>query len=196
MKNPKESRSITSGEEALTEKQVKKLINNCTDVEEVALLSLAITSGMRRADVVSVKEVNFEPEERSLSYEEKKKDRIKQIHLPQKTVGRLERWLNSRGSNSKYIFPARQENSSTGHLSGKTAYNILQRNLDKNNIDNRPFHALRATCVKLCQKKGWSPEETAKYIGDTVETIQKHYSTPSREEMKEVTEEKSLGDMV
>ncbi len=194
MKYPNKSK--TSGEQALTERQVKKLINNCTDVEEVALLSLAITSGMRRADIVRVKKNNFEPEERELSYDEKKKDRIKIIHLPQKTVGRLQRWLNSRASNSKYIFPARQSNSSTGHMSGKTAYNILQRNLEKNDIDNRPFHALRATCVKLCQKKGWTPEETARYIGDNVETVQKHYSTPSREEMKQVSEEKSLGDMV
>lgn len=183
----------TSGEYALTEEQAKELINNCPDLKEATLLALTITTGMRRSDIVRVKVRDLNLEENKVAYEEMKKDdRIKIVKIPQKVTAMIERWLNVRDDKSKFLFPAKQKNSKTGHLSGRTAYNILQRNLDRLGLEHRPFHSLRATCVKMCQKKGWTPEQTAKHIGDTIETVRRHYKTPSDEEMFKVGEEKSL----
>jgi integrase len=89
------------------------------------------------------------------------------------------------------MFP--KENNVKKHLCSKTAYNMLQRNLSKLGFkENVPFHALRATCIKLCQKAGWTPEQTSKHVGDTIRVIQEHYSTPSIEEMKSVTRSKPI----
>jgi len=184
---------VTSGEHALTPNQVKKLIDNCPYVEDAALLSLAISTGMRRSDIVRVLTRDVNIVENKVAYREKKKgDRTRVVGIPQKTTTLTERWMNVRDDSSKFLFPPRQHGSDNQHISGRTAYNILQRELKRNNMEGRPFHALRATCVKLCQKKGWSPEQTAKHIGDTVNTVQKHYSTPSDEEMFKVAKEKSL----
>lgn len=186
-------KSVKSGKHSLTQKQVQDLINNCPHIENAALLSLAVTTGMRRSDIIRVKVNDLKLEENKVRYREKKKgDRIRVVGVPDKTVTLISRWLNVRDSNSDFLFPARQSNSSTGHISGRTAYNMFQRELERNGLDKRPFHSLRATCVKLCQKRGWSPEQTAEHIGDRVDTVQKHYSTPSDEEMFKVAREKSL----
>jgi integrase len=90
----------------------------------------------------------------------------------------------------KWLFPSVFANST--HMSSRTAYNILQRNLKKANLPQRPFHALRATCVKMCQRARWSAEQTAEHLDDQVRTIQQHYSTPSDEEMKKIAEERKI----
>jgi len=185
--------SNTSGEHALNEEQVRKLIDNCPELEHATLLSLAVTTGMRRSDIVRVKVDNIDINENKIAYKEmKKNDRIVVVSIPQRTTAMIQRWLNVRDIDSDYLFPAKQSNSSTGHISGRTAYNILQRNLDRVGLEQRPFHSLRATCIKLCQKKGWTPEQTSKHVGDKIETIQKYYLTPSDEEMSSVAQEKSL----
>ena len=187
------SKTITSGEQALTQKQVKDLIDTCPNIEEAALLSLTVSTGMRRSDIIRVKVRDLNLDENKVSYREKKKgDRIRTVGIPGKTVTKIRQWLNARNSDSKFLFPARQGNSSTGHISGRTAYNVFQRNLERLGLEKRPFHSLRATCVKLCQRRGWSPEQTARHIGDRVDTVQKHYSTPSDEELFSVSQEKEL----
>ena len=187
------SKTITSGEQALTQKQVKDLIDTCPNIEEAALLSLTVSTGMRRSDIIRVKVRDLNLDENKVSYREKKKgDRIRTVGIPGKTVTKIRQWLNARNSDSEFLFPARQENSSTGHISGRTAYNVFQRNLERLGLEKRPFHSLRATCVKLCQRRGWSPEQTARHIGDRVDTVQKHYSTPSDEELFSVSQEKEL----
>ena len=66
------------------------------------------------------------------------------------------------------------------------SFHILQRNLRKANIPTRPFHALRATCIKLHQAAGLTPEQTQRIVNDSLRVIQQHYTTPSDEEMKTV----------
>jgi integrase len=76
--------------------------------------------------------------------------------------------------------------------SGRTAHRKLQDYCDKAQIPRRPFHALRATCIKFCQRAGWRVEEVAKLTGDTIAVIQEHYSTPSESEMQEAIEKKAI----
>lgn len=75
---------------------------------------------------------------------------------------------------------------------GRTAHYRLQRLCIKAGIPKRPFHALRATCIKFCQAAGWSVEATAKHVGDTILVIQEHYTTPSQSEMKEFAQGKPI----
>ena len=76
--------------------------------------------------------------------------------------------------------------------SGRTAHRRLQEYCDKAGIPRRPFHALRATCVKFCQAAGWRVEEVSKLTGDTIAVIQEHYSTPNDGEMQEAVNLKPI----
>jgi len=183
--------SYRSGELSLTEGQVQRLLESVTELSDLCLLKIALSVGLRRSDIVTIKsaDVNFEKSE--LTFYEQKKNRTKTVPLPDSTLKTLRMWCNI--NRSPFLFPAKRVRTlKTGHISSRYAYDVLQRCLKRAGLPSRPFHALRATCVKMCQKRGWSPEQSAKLLGDRVSTIQQHYTTPSDEEMKEVMKEKGV----
>jgi len=180
----------TSGQKALTMTQSYELLNNITDLEEKTLIALALTTGIRRSDIVAIKTADVNLKKGVILFYESKKKRIKKVPLDKTVINLLSMWM--RINKSKWLFPPKFK-LSPNHLASKTAYNIFQRACEKTGISTpRPFHALRATCVKLCQKKGWSIAKTAELLGDTVNVVEKHYATPSDEEMASEMEEKPL----
>jgi integrase len=181
--------TYTSGQKALTEGQVEKILSFITNLEDLALIKLAICTGIRRKDIVSIKKKDVDFENNTITFYEHKKKRTKTVPLNLNLATTLKMWIEV--SKSDWLFPTRFIEKKQ-HMSSRTAYNILRRNTRKASLPDIPFHALRATCVKLCQRKGWTPEQTAELLGDRISTIQKHYSTPSFEEMKEVANNKAI----
>lgn len=181
-----------TGQKALTEDNIDKLLNVITDLKQLGLIQLAIAGGIRREDIVRIKSNDVNPEDGSITFYEHKKKRTKKIYIPKTVMNTLEMIIKS-NKKEEFLFPGKSESRyGKGHISGKTAYNIFNRYLKKADLDPRPFHALRASCMKLCQKRGWTPEQTAEHTGDTIKVIQEHYSTPSTEEMKETVNKKEL----
>ena len=185
----KTSESQTSGEKALTKNQVKQLLASITDLEEDALIRLALNGGIRRNDIVGIKRDDIDTARRKVGFWEHKKKRFKTIDISDETTRILEMWLNAtKNIKSDYVFLPRKKGAD--HMGDATAYRMLQDNLIKAGLPRRPFHALRATCIKLCQTEGWTIEKTAKHVGDSIRVIQEHYTTPSEEEMSEVMKSK------
>lgn len=181
---------VTSGERSLTLAKVEKLFSVINDIRHEALLRLAVTGGLRREDIVKVMVKDLDIANSSLTFYQRKKRNHHVVYLPCSTVNALEKLINSnKRLNSSYIFPSSKPKRP---ISSRTAYNILQRYLQLAGLDSIPFHALRSTCIKLCQIRGWSPEQTSKHIDDTIRTIQRHYTTPSHEERKEVAIVKAI----
>lgn len=187
MKSKKES--YKSGEKALTHKQVEQLFEHITELQDLVLIKLAVDVGLRRADIVAIKRRDVDLSRETVTFYETKKKRTKTVPISKSTVRSLTMWLNI--NKSDWLFPARFKDSK-GHLSSRSAYNILRKYTQSAKLPNIPFHALRATCVKLHQVAGWTPEQTAKLIGDKVSTVQQHYSVPSDEEMLEITKTKPM----
>lgn len=182
--------NYTSGEKALTEAQIKKLFDYITNFEDLVLIEVAVNLGLRRGDVVAIKIKNINTERKTLSYFEQKKQCIRTVPVPQQLIKNIQMLIKiNKTKKSNYLFPARY---GTGHLSSKQAYNIFQMYLKKAELPPTPFHALRATCVKLYQKRGWTEAETAKLLGDSIRIIHEHYQTPSDEELAEAMETKPL----
>ena len=185
-------RYFRTGRKSLTEGEVNKLLSVITDLEHSALIMLAVSAGIRRGDIVKIKQKDFDYEKRKIIFFESKKNRTHTVYVPNNTAKVIQMLINS-NKNEVYLFPGGTDRKhGKGHISDKSAYNILNRYLEKAGLDKRPFHALRATCIKMCQKKGWKPEETAELVGDSLRVIQEHYSVPSEQEMKEVSEEKAI----
>lgn len=181
---------VTSGEQALTPSKIEKLLSVVDEVKCDALLRLAISGGIRREDIVKILVKDIDIERRSVTFYQHKKKNHHTIYIPLSTVKAIEKLINvNKRMNSPYLFPS---NSPKKPISSRTAYNILQKYLKLSGLNSAPFHALRSTCAKLCQSKGWSPEQTAKHLDDTLKTIQRHYTTPSQEEREEVAREKAI----
>lgn len=181
-----------TGQKALTEENVKSLLESIGNLEHLALIQLGISAGIRREDIVRIKTKDIDFNKGTVVFYEHKKRRTKTV-FPGTTSMNSLKMLKTINKKSEFLFPGRSEKKyGKGHLSGRQAYNILNTYLEKAGLDKRPFHALRATCIKLCQKKGWTAEQTAEHVGDTIRVIQEHYATPSTDEMRQVASEKSL----
>jgi len=172
-----------SGEKALTPREVEQFLAVVTDIRDLALFQIALSCGLRRDDIVHINKADIDFLEKKLVFREKKKKRIHTVYLTDRVLTTIKMVLNAYGKEKdKRLFP----------ISSKTAYNRFQRYLDRAGLPRRPFHSIRATCIKLCQAKGWGEAKTAAHVGDKVTTIQEHYLTPSPAEMREIVQEKGV----
>lgn len=170
-----------TGQKALTPPQINKLISVIDNLMDEVLITTAISTGIRRHDITMILDSNINHEQNYIEFNEKKKGgKIKRTYISKETSNLIKKWQNIK-PRSKYLFPGRNNKP----ISDKTAYNKLQKYLERAGLPNRPFHALRATAYKIAQSKGWSVREAAEHIGDSTRVAEEHYGTPSTEEMKE-----------
>ena len=181
------SGKYTIGQDALTEKEYEKLCNVCNSLEEETLLKFAVSTALRREDIVNVLWDNIVLDEQnrkgSVKFSENKKGGIiRTIPIGANLTQLLLKYRKTCKPNQKKLFD----------FCSKTAYNKFQTLCDRAGIRRRPIHALRSTFIKRAQKSGWSPEAVCALTGDTLRVIQEHYATPSDQEMTEVAQEKEI----
>jgi integrase len=184
----------TTGEKALTPTEWAKLQTYIDNLEDEVLFKLAISTGIRREDIghsktkntgIRISDITELPNGTGkLKFTEHKKNRIHEVPLSKEMMRLIKLLINSRDKSAKTPFLIT--------YSGRTCHRRLQYYCDCAGISRRPFHALRGTCIKFCQKAGWRIEEVARLTGDTIAVIQEHYSTPSESEMQEAIETKCI----
>lgn len=177
------SASYKSGEKALSRKEYEKLIAVVDNTEDELLIKLAVTTGLRREDLCALKISNINLEDETLTFHESKKSRDRTIYLSPEIILLIKKFAgNGAGKGREKLF----------RFTGRTAYRHLNSWCRVAQIPERPFHSLRATCVKFAQQAGWKPEEVAKLTGDSIRVIQEHYSTPTEGDMKEAVTKRSI----
>jgi len=155
----------------------------CGTLEDRVMIMLAVSLGLRRSDLVRVKTANINFAVHRLTYLEKKKgDRIRVVPIGVKLEQEMKMLIKTLPKNQDTLFSFKD----------RQAYNRFAALCERAGIEQRPFHALRATCVKFCQANGWKPEEVAELIGDSLQVIQAHYSVPSDAEMGETMRTKEV----
>ena len=169
-----------SGQDALTKLEYEKVLGAIDNFQDELLIRLTVATGMRREDIVGVKVKDINFQESYLSFYEHKKRKIHTVYLPENIILLIQRYLKTIPANQEKLFD----------LCSKTAYNHFQSACVIAGVKRRPFHALRATCIKFCQANGWSMEQTATHVDDTIRVIQEHYNAPSQAEMKQTTTNK------
>lgn len=170
-----------SGEKALTKTEYEKLIKAIGNLEHELLIRLAVATGIRREDIVNIRIKDIDLKNCSLSFYERKKKKIHTVFFSEEIEKLIEKHLNTIKKREKLF-----------DFSGRTAWNILNHYCEIAGIEKRPFHALRATCVKFAQDAGWTAQQTAAHIDDTIETVQEHYSIPSKGEMADLAKKKAI----
>jgi len=186
----KSEKRYKTGRDALSEPEVELLLSKIPHLEDDALLRLAISTGIRREDVVAIRLENVDLEKGVIKFWESKKKRTWIAYIGGTALNTLEQHINKLPKGTPWLFPSPR--GVKHHVSGRHAYNVLQRHLARVGLRGRPFHALRATCIKLASKRGWKPEEVAELTGDSIEVIQEHYETPSEDEMISASSSRSV----
>jgi integrase len=183
-----------SGQHALTPKQVKELLLSFSSLQDKAMIALAVSIGLRREDLVSVKKNDYDSKQGSITYYESKKKRTRTVYIPsQETIQLLNMHLDS-CRKSEWLFPSPKETGKfkSAHISSRHVYDVLNEHLEAVGLGRRPFHALRATCYKMCQEAGWTQRKACELIGDSLMVAELHYNAPSDEEMRGIAKEKQL----
>lgn len=175
------SEKYKSGEKSLSKKEYEKLISVIDNIQDELLIKLAITTGIRREDLCSLKIGNINLEEGTLTFHESKKNLDRSIYLAPEIVLLIKKFLKTQPKREKLF-----------SFTGRTAYSHLNHWCVIAGIPERPFHALRATCVKFCQAAGWSASEVSSLTGDTIRVIQEHYATPTDGDMREAIRTKVI----
>ncbi len=175
--------SYRTGEHSLSRKEYGRLLDACSSIEDELMVKVGVSLGLRRYDLTHVMIADIDLDERTMSYHEKKKgNRIRTVYLSGKLAQLIVKYLKTIPNTQTRLFS----------FCDKTAYNRLQNLCDIARIPRRPFHALRATCIKFHHAAGWDEEQTAELVGDSIRVIQDHYATPSKSEMREATETKDV----
>ena len=171
-----QSGKYRTGQDSLTKTEYALLLEKINNYEDEVLIRLTVATGMRREDVVNVNVADIDLAEGKLSFYEHKKRKIHTVYIPDGVVQVIEKYLRTLPKKQKKLLD----------LCSRTAYNRFQSCLVRAGLRRRPFHALRATCIKFCQAEGWTAEQTARHVDDRISTIQKHYTVPSEGEMKDI----------
>lgn len=175
------------GKYSFTEKEVNKLLEKVDNLEDEILIRVAIGNGLRRLDISRLKVKNIDLDEKKITFWEHKKRRWKTQPISEGLKKYLTMYLKTLDSKQEYLF-----SFGKSKYGDKTAYNRLHALCQKAGVEPKPFHALRSTCVKRCQKAGWTIQQTAEYVGDTENVVKIHYTVPSEDEMRELVDEKPI----
>ncbi len=186
-----QSEKYRSGEKALTKPEYEKVLSVTTDLQDELLIRMAVATGLRREDLCKIEVANINLQDKTLLFHEAKKDRRDKAtgNIVEKwrtielqpivivTIQKFWKTLPKEQQKRRYLFD----------FVGRTAYRHFNHWCEVAGIPQRPFHSLRATCIKFAHANGWTDEQIAKLTGDKISTIQEHYMTPSVDEMREVT---------
>jgi integrase len=77
----------------------------------------------------------------------------------------------------------------SSHISSRQVYNVLNKHLIEAGVESRPFHALKATCYKICKGANWTPRIAAELLGDSLIVTKTHYGASSVGEMKKTAKD-------
>jgi integrase len=187
---PKREFVLHAGQFALTPDEVSRLLAPIDRLEERALLELALTTGIRREDIVSVPLEGLDLDSRRLKFYEAKKRRTRTVPVDPKVAITLAQYVRTLPKGERWLFPSPRKGGK--HETGRFAWTILNRWLERVGLERRPFHSLRATAYKLAKAKGWSVSMAAAILGDTTRIAEAYYGTPTPGELDELMREKPL----
>ena len=161
---------------SLTIDEQESLLSVTESFEDLTLFRLALSTGIRREDIVSIDVGNIDLDNRRLKFWESKKRRWWEVPLTVEVCQEIRRLLNTFPNGRKRLFD----------MTGRTAYNRLQKYLEKAGIKKElSFHDLRRSFIKTAKRKGLSPKAVSQITGDTLATIEQSYANLDMEELKE-----------
>ena len=167
---------------ALTEKQIRMLLESCYDQNDRVMILIGYRYGLRRDDLAKIETNNVDLKNSTLIYYEQKKRRMRQIPIEADVLREIRILINS-SKKRKYLLSWHD---------GSTCWRHLQDLCEVAGVpippgrDGLPFHALRGTCIKFRQSQGWTINQCAALIGDTVATVTAHYATTTPSELAEL----------
>ena len=181
------AKQFNSGEKALTRDECERLLAACSTLEDRVMILLQVTLGLRRADLAAIQIASIDLDANQIAVPEQKNggrarlipigDRLKQeIALLLATIDTTQQTT---------LFSIR----------GRQMYNRFTQVAKVAGVrpgETITVPALRATACQFMTDAGWRIEEIAEIIGDSIETLQRHYLVPSKARIMQTAREKEV----
>lgn len=189
-KNGRKKKKITKDDllreakrkESLTFEDLRNVFEACETIEEEALIKVAVTTGIRRADIAKIELINVNLDEREIIFWEEKKDRFYKVPIEPHVVKVLKQYIGTLAVNERYLFP----------FSDRTAYRRFNEVLKRAGLPPMRFHDLRRSCMRLSRQMGRDMRYVMDLTGDTAETILNEYEGYSIDEMNKMLDDTSI----
>ena len=166
---------------ALSDTDYKRLLASCNKKEDQILLQLAVELGLRRYDISKILISNIDKDNKKISFHEQKKNRERVLPVPDALMQEINMYLQTLPKGQKYLFS--WGDSKYGDITAYRRFNAL---CVIAGIPERPFHALRGPCYKFKKARGWTVEQAAYLLGDTIDVAMEHYGRPSDSELEQL----------
>lgn len=172
-----------AGTLALTPDELEAVLMPIDRLEERALLELAASTGIRREDICGIPLEGLDLARGMVRFYESKKRRTREIPVQGRALVTLRTYARTLEKGERWLFPSPRR--AKQHQTGRFAWTIWNRWLDRAGLPRRPFHAIRATAYKLAKQRGWSVELAAALLGDTIRVAQEFYGVATPGELLE-----------
>lgn len=167
----------------LTSQEADQLLKSIDNIPDYSLILTGLYTGMRISEISKLEEISINQEEQRIHIWDEKKDKYRDVYVPQEVISVLKRHINSmsRGKDPR-LFP----------YSLKTIERKIQGWTQKTLGKKKSWHAIRHTYISLSRELGIPMEIVIQNTGDTAATILKYYSKPSPEFIRKTVQDKKM----
>ena len=167
--------------ETLTDENLEKLRDTCSNVRDLAILELLISTGMRVGELtrLNISDMNFQ--ERSCIVLGKGNSE-REVYFSAKSKMYIEKYLETRTDDNEALFVSLIKPHNRLGISG---IEILIRNLGKEaNINKVHPHKFRRTMATMAIDKGMPIEQVQRLLGHTKIDTTLHYAMVNQNNVK------------
>ena len=168
--------------ETLTDENLEKLRDTCSNVRDLAILELLISTGMRVGELIrlNISDINFQ--ERSCIVLGKGNSE-REVYFSAKSKMYIKKYLETRTDNNEALFVSLIKPYNRLGISG---VEILIRNLGREaNINKVHPHKFRRTMATMAIDKGMPVEQVQKLLGHIkIDTTMEEYAMVNQNNVK------------
>ena len=167
--------------ETLTDENLEKLRDECSNIRDLSLIELLISTGMRVGEIVNlnINDINFE--DRSCIVLGKG-NKQREVYFDAKTKIHLKQYLAKRNDNNESLFVSLRKPHQRLSISG---VELIVRNIGNNTSINRVHpHKFRRTLATMAIDKGMPIEQVQKLLGHVKIETTMHYAMVNQNNVK------------
>lgn len=182
-------KTATIVKETFTDENIEKMRDECTDIRNLALIELLISTGIRVGELVNlnIKDVNFE--ERSCIVQGKG-NKQREVYFDARTKIHLLQYLNIRTDNNDALFVSNNKPHQRLSIAG---IELIVRKLGvKINVNKVHPHKFRRTLATMAIDKGMPVEQVQKLLGHVKIETTMHYAMVNQNNVK-ISHRKYIG---
>ncbi len=179
IKKPKQDKKLPV---VLTQDEIKRMIENTTNLKHRLLIEMLYGSGMRVSEVVSIKEDDLDLDEGIGIIRQAKGKKDRNLIIPRKLRGKIREYLSTRKEDNPYLFGV------LGHgMSIRQAQKIVKDAAKRAGIRKRVFwHALRNSFATHMLESGTDIRIIQELLGHSDLGTTQIYTKVSTERIKKV----------